>query len=306
MRRETPLNGTLNANDPDTSDLLTYSVETQGSKGTVAINSSTGDYTYTPLDNGVWGKDSFTYKVEDLDGAFDIGTETVIIDPRIMPLGDSITRGAFGNFNPSDEDKIGYRKPLYDGLVAAGYSFDFVGTVTTDGTNPIYAPFDVDSEGHGGWWAYQIADGNTNEPTVGNITDWLDATRPDIILLHIGTNGLPDLTEVDNAADVGTILDRIDAWEITNGDPITVILARIIDQDPSYPKVATFNDELDAMVAGRTGDDIIVVDMQDVLSPGDYVDGVHPTNAGYEKMAPVWQTALTAQANDILYNNKCP
>ena len=308
MRRETPLNGTLGADDPDTSDLLTYSVETQGSKGTVTItNSTTGEYTYTP-NNGVWGTDSFTYKVEDLEGAFDIGTETVIIDPRIMPLGDSITRGAFGDGNPIDEHKIGYRKPLYDGLLAAGYSFDFVGTVTTDGTNSSYAPFDVDSEGHGGWWAFQIAYGHSTYPSVGNITDWLNATSPDIILLHIGTNGLPNLTAYDNAADVGAILDEIDAWEIANSDSITVILARIIDQDPLNPDIAAFNAELDAMVAGRTGDDIIVVDMQNVLTPGpaDYADEVHPTNDGYAKMAPVWQTALTVQANNILYNNKCP
>jgi VCBS repeat-containing protein len=300
----------LGASDPDNGDMLTYSIISNGTKGNAVItDSTTGAYTYEtniPFNNGEWGSDSFTYRVTDLAGDYVDAQETVIIDPRIMPLGDSITRGAHGGGLPADADKIGYRKPLYDGLVAAGYSFDFVGTVTTDGTNPIYAPFDVDSEGHGGWWAKHIADGNPLYPTEGNITDWLNATSPDIILLHIGTNGLPNLTAYDNAADVGTILDRIDAWEIANGDPITVILARIIDQDPINPDVAAFNTELDAMVAGRTGDDIIVVDMENTLTTGDYVDGVHPTNAGYAKMAPVWQTALTAQVNNLLYNNKCP
>ena len=233
MRKQTPLYGTLSADDPDTSDLLIYSVETQGSKGTVTItNSTTGAYTYTP-NNGAWGKDSFTFRVEDLGEAIDTGTKTVIIDPRIMPLGDSITRGAFGGGLPADEDKISYRKPLYDGLVAAGYSFDFVGTVTGDGDNPIYAPFDVGSEGHGGWSADQIANGNTSTPEEalkGNITDWLNSTSPDIILLHIGTNGLVPV--YDNATDVDTILEKIDTWESNNNHPITVILARIIDQNP--------------------------------------------------------------------------
>lgn len=320
MRREdTPLIDTLNANDPDNIN-LTYSLGSDGSggagpistaKGIITItNQTTGEYTYTP-DSGVWGTDSFTYRVEDSEGAFDIDTKTVIIDPRIMPLGDSITRGSFGSGGPSNELKIGYRKPLYDGLVAAGYSFDFVGTVTTDGTDPSYVPFDVDSEGHGGWSAFQIAYGNTStteEALKGDITNWLVATSPDIILLHIGTNGIDTIDPFVNAGDVGTILGRIDNWESTNS-PITVILARIIDESLTNPNVVDFNIELDAMVADRiiNGDDIIVVDMQNVLTePADYADAVHPSNAGYEKMAPVWQTALTAQANDILYNHKCP
>jgi VCBS repeat-containing protein len=305
----------LGASDPDNGDMLTYSIISNGTKGNAVItDSTTGAYTYEtniPFNNGEWGSDSFTYRVTDLAGDYVDAQETVIIDPRIMPLGDSITRGAWGDGNPADEHKIGYRKPLYDGLVAAGYSFDFVGTVTTDGTDPSYAPFDVDSEGHGGWWARDIADNTTKYDGEGNIADWLVPTSPDIILLHIGTNGLaPQLSAYDNAADVGTILDRINAWEITNGDPIpiTVILARIIDQDPINPNIAEFNAALDDMVLNRIGDDIdiIVVDMENVLTLGDYVDGVHPTNPGYAKMAPVWQTALTAQANNLLYNNKCP
>ena len=53
---------------------------------------------------------------------------------KIMPLGNSITRGSMclnGNINGcvlnSDADAIGYRFRLYNLLNAAGYNFDFVG-----------------------------------------------------------------------------------------------------------------------------------------------------------------------------------
>ena len=59
---------------------------------------------------------------------------------RIMPLGDSITRGYIGS-----AFHWGYRKPLYDNLTTGGYSFDFVGS-QFDGSFP-----DPNHEGHDGW-----------------------------------------------------------------------------------------------------------------------------------------------------------
>ena len=43
---------------------------------------------------------------------------------RIMPLGDSITRG------DKSPDTAGYRGPLWTKLLAAGYNEDYVGTAT--------------------------------------------------------------------------------------------------------------------------------------------------------------------------------
>ena len=55
-----------------------------------------------------------------------------------------------------------------------------------------------------------------------------------MILLHIGTNDGPvaGSTEIDTAS----ILDEIDLWESgSNGNPVTVILAKIVDQNPQNP-----------------------------------------------------------------------
>ena len=87
-----------------------------------------------------------------------------------MPLGDSITygEGGAGGFG-------GYRGPLYFALDGAGYSIDYVGTLSDNGGS---IP-DRNHEGHPGWRIDQIHD---------NIGGWLGAANPDIILLHIGAN----------------------------------------------------------------------------------------------------------------------
>ena len=66
---------------------------------------------------------------------------------KIMPLGDSITRGIAGS-----TDDTGYRRSLYFALVGAGFPVDFVGN-HNDG---IPDDFDKNHEGHGGWTAEEI------------------------------------------------------------------------------------------------------------------------------------------------------
>jgi len=92
---------------------------------------------------------------------------------RIMPLGDSITAG------PGC-----WRAFLWHRLQTSGYTnIDFVGGVSDGGgCNPGYA-YDFDHEGHGGYAATGIADNNQLPP-------WLAAARPDIVLMHLGTNDM--------------------------------------------------------------------------------------------------------------------
>lgn len=312
--------GTLAGTDFETPSLLMFSLGADGSGGSgpittanggqvTIVNSTTGEFVYDPQFITTRGTDSFTYRVEDPDGAFTTGSQTIIVDQKIMPLGDSITRGAFGGGTPADSEKIGYRKPLYDGLVADGYGFDFVGSVKTDGTNPIYQPFDIDSEGHGGLWTRDIAFGITGYPTDG-VRAWLDQNPADIVLLHIGTNGMPNLGPTVNADDVMDILDEVDLWENTPGNHhVTVLLARITDWDPINPDVATFNDLITNMALDRVNnpsnsaypDDIIMVDQHSALNyPDDLTDSAHPNPGGYGKMAATWQTALEGVLD------KCP
>ena len=87
---------------------------------------------------------------------------------RVMPLGDSIT-GSPGC----------WRALLWNQLQNAGYTnVDFVGTLPAPGCGIGY---DGDNEGHGGYLATNIANQN-------QLPGWLSATRPDIVMMHLGTN----------------------------------------------------------------------------------------------------------------------
>ena len=193
---------------------------------------------------------------------------------KIMPLGDSITRGYFGSVY-----YWGYRKPLYDSLTGGSYNFDFVGSMTDPYTFP-----DPQHEGHDGWKADGILYG---------VRSWLDAHQPDVVLLHIGTN---DITwEDEDANEVNDILNVIDDYENANNKHVTVILALIINRQPNSPATTQFNTDVNDMAQNRiaAGDDIIIVDMESALDYGtDMYDNLHPNDAGYAKMADVWYDAL--------------
>jgi len=209
---------------------------------------------------------------------------------RIMPLGDSITYDNniddVTNPRPTGE-RTGYRQPLWLTLKAEGYDVDFVGSVVA-GEDAV-PDFDPDNEGHPGWRDDDIA---------ANISDWLQNTPADIILLHIGTNGLdPDPNDVKN------ILDEIDRFS----PDVWVVLARIINRQdhvcPDPSTTTTFNDNVENMALGRVNDRIVIVDMecgagldyrQDKTSPYvyDMYDTLHPNEAGYAKMADAWFQGL--------------
>jgi lysophospholipase L1-like esterase len=201
---------------------------------------------------------------------------------KIMPLGDSITKGTGSAY------AWGYREPLYVNLINNGYSFDFVGGLT-DGAFP-----DPNHEGHYGWRADEILNGRTSEPAAGKLANWLPASQPDVILLHIGTN---DITQGNqDANEVNSILNVIDAYEVTSGKNIPVVLACIIDRVPNSPATTAYNNDLNTMASKRiaNGDNIVVVNMQYVLNYStDMADSLHPNNSGYVKMANVWYNALT-------------
>jgi lysophospholipase L1-like esterase len=215
-------------------------------------------------------------------GLFLIGAASVICQVRIMPLGDSITKGAHGS-----SDSTGYRRALYQLLLGAGYSVDFVGS-QRDGTPK---DFDRDHEGHGGYTANQVRD---------TVTAWLTANPADIILLHIGTN---DITGGQNpsgvSAEVGQILDRIDAVSSS----IVVFLARIINRNDSHSAATTqYNLLLQSLAESRVanGDLIYVVNQEAALNyPADLADAVHPNDSGYVKMARCWFTALSTYLSSL-------
>ena len=205
-------------------------------------------------------------------------TQNACTPIRVMPLGDSITVGENGPKDvPPPGYVIGYRQRLYERLTNAGYVIDFVGS-QAEGDLAIPA-FDTDHEGHSGCSDTQVAD---------NLDNWLTTNPPDVILLHIGTNGL----EV-GTADEENILNIIDNHDINT----IVVLAKIINRQTYSSTTSQYNANLEQMALDRIslGDNIVIVDMENALNyPDDLYSELHPNSTGYEKMAETWFNALTS------------
>jgi len=217
---------------------------------------------------------------------------------RILPCGDSITHGFYSGVTIYNS----YRKELKNLLEINGYDTDFVGSLT----NGAFA--DNQHEGHDGWHA-DLA-GSTND-ILGRIAGWMAATPADIVLLHIGTNDInADHADTD-ADEVSDIIDQI----FTANSNATVVLALIIDARPEYglsAYVSTYNSNLNAMAQIRiaNGDDIILVDMEHGAgidyNSADMADILHPSPAGYDKMATNWYPAVIQAISNQLAGQILP
>lgn len=284
-----------------------YTLVSNADRGSVTITDpSTGAFEYVAATGARRGADRFDYSVQDPAGGVETRTATVVVQQRIMALGDEITDGltdaAAGL--PATGQRVGYRGALAETLAQAGYEVDFVGSLSSGAA---VAGVDPEHEGHAYASAYDLAFGTTASGS--GVFAWLAANPADVILLHIGTHGLNP-----SPADVASVLDEIDRWERSpGGHPVSVLLARIIDRVPAHPDVTLFNDNIAAMATARKSDplnlaypdDVLVVDLHsELLYPQDIGDGLHPTQTGYGKMADGWFGALTKGPTAVL--EKCP
>lgn len=204
---------------------------------------------------------------------------------RIMPLGDSITHGVHGS------DPIGgFRDDLADKLLAQGINFDLVGTLN-DGTS--YYPY---HEGH---------PGKTAEYLAHNITTWLNATYPDIVLLHIGTNDVNShYSNSDISHDIENVLTAI--WSYNTNIP--VLLCSVIPRNDSYNTTNTdlcrFIHQLavEQLAEGKliryVGQNEVWVTNPNWRTAYIY-DTFHPNNQGYHVMAEVYFNLILNQLTGV-------
>lgn len=204
-----------------------------------------------------------------------------------MPLGDSITGTSC------------YPQQLSKKLRDARYTnFEFVGTVLNN--QACNGAPNVQSEGHGGYLVRDLANGGSK---AGELVSWFRMGRPDVVLMHFGTN------DVWNAVPTQTILDAygavIDAARAENASVI-VLLAQIIPMNPSgcgecESRVVALNAAIPDFAARKStpASPIHVIDLHSVFDPAaftsgspDTSDGVHPTPAGAQKMTDAWYAAL--------------
>lgn len=234
---------------------------------------------------------------------------------RILPLGDSITRGSYLAQKDSKATGLphpqsgGWRKPLQDKLRATGITFNFVGELSyaaygRDGT--VDPQFDPHHHGLAGFSNTGILKGGivptlpdvlaslgVKEIKVPGIVDVLKKHQPDIILLMSGTNGF-DAPARDQL--IRTIGETSTAHLI-----VATILPQKVPR-AGWEKVDAYNASLPAIVAAQkaAGKRITLVDMHAAITTDDLLpDGVHPNQTGMDKMATAWFAALKASLEGV-------
>jgi hypothetical protein len=190
---------------------------------------------------------------------------------RILPVGDSITQGQNTSYGS-------YRRHLYSLLTADGLDVVFVGPLS-DGSFPSPAHDGVTGDVINGAWG-RIASGR------------IETYTPDIILLLIGTNDI--LGGGSPSTALGTYSSLLDSI-ITHGPNVKTVVGSL---PPIFghgstitSNVTAFNSGLATLVASK-GTNFIFADLTTSMLSGDFADGVHPTDAGNDKLAALWYPAL--------------
>ena len=249
------------------------------------VDSATGTGSYQRPDSRL--PDRIEYELRAADGSLLSRYEYIWLpEPlRIMPLGDSITAGVefFGDGvdAPAVPLRTGYRLPLYERLQAATAVFDFIGQGgQRAGEDAGLA--DPDNNGYPGVGADFID---------SKLSEVLSDGDSDVLLLLIGSNDTPP-----DAAKITNILDRLDAWEQSNHAVLALVATLPPRRDGSLQSlVEQFNNDLRPLIAARSQDLVQLVELPlgvDDISLED--KGIHPTSAGYQKMAVSWFDALVA------------
>jgi lysophospholipase L1-like esterase len=186
---------------------------------------------------------------------------------RILPIGDSITYGA------RSTQLNGYRLALQERL--SGSKSLFIGSVRAGSMK------NNQNEGHSGETIIQIAS-----------HDLSLSQRPNIVLLHAGTNDMhrdpPALPWSSAPNRLGDLIDKI----VARCPDAVVLVAKII------PALSTatdnrINSKVPGVVASRAaaGKKVMVVDFSTLPKSGLF-DYLHPSDSGYAMMADYWLAGL--------------
>ncbi|KAI0428589.1 SGNH hydrolase-type esterase domain-containing protein, partial [Xylaria sp. FL1042] len=204
---------------------------------------------------------------------------TARVPLRLMPLGGSITYGV------GSADGNGYRKFLYEALKERGFSINMVGSRRT-GT--------MANNSHEGWRGFMIHE--IQEKGLRSARVLL----PHIFTVNGGSNDCIQNFDIRNAGErIDDMLHRL--WKTSPGS--TIVLSTLLknnDEQVNF-RVVEINNQIRKLIRKRENEQkrIVLADMDTPYGPQvcDLVDGVHPNNMGYKKMAGIWCNSIQSAAS---------
>ncbi|KAJ4403498.1 hypothetical protein N0V91_006551 [Didymella pomorum] len=198
---------------------------------------------------------------------------------KIMALGDSIT-GSPGC----------WRAYLWQKLQQAGIkNTDFVGTLPAQGCGFTY---DGENEGHGGYLAINIANQDL-------LPGWLSSTKPDVVVMHLGTN---DVWNNKSPATITFAFSKLVDQMRASKPTMKILVAKIIPMNPSGcsecgQRVINLNNAIATWAPSKStsASPITVVDVWTGFNTATMTsDGVHPNDAGTKVLGNSWYSAVAA------------
>lgn len=191
---------------------------------------------------------------------------------RVMPVGDSITEGVNSTTNN------GYREPLERLELAQHHPIDYVGSHQTGS---------MANARNEGWSAQEIA--FIQDKTMAHLKEY----SPNVVMLLAGTNDIGHGREAGAAQRLMSFVARIRA---TVPDAMVLVGSLLPDADAATAAAhRRFNDQVQLLLPPSDLASLRFV-VFDNLDPRSEMDGLHPNDSGYARMASTW----SATVDDLL------
>lgn len=193
---------------------------------------------------------------------------------RLMPLGGSVTYGV------GSSTGNGYREYLRDMLIAQGYNVNLIGSRKSGSMS------NNDTEG---WRGYRL------DQIESKVRRSVKMLLPNVFTINAGSNDCIQDFQVDK---LGGRMDNMLEYLWRTCPLSTVILSTLlINADEQVnSRVLHANHQIRDLVGARRARErrIYLADMHSLEGPQliDLVDGVHPNDEGYRKMAVIWADAV--------------
>lgn len=290
-----------------------------GGAGAWALITTTASDATSYQNTSLIASTTYDYRVRATNGAGDSTNSTTASAttqaasgcsaPRFFPFGDSLTQGVDDS---PQQLRDGWIKRLQTVLLTQTY--DWVGRYH----EPSGVTWDVDDSGEGGLTALKSLDpayaaqyygGNGTTDTWLSIELALRLPTPNpacsVMTVMLGTNdAIQNLPVADTVTRILTIIDRIDAWDSTVplaiGIPPPGNAADPTQQAALRAWLQTYHDQLLPALQTRqaTKSNLVIADHHAAFLanpnwPTEWMGaGVHPSTAGYSKMADVWKAVI--------------
>ncbi|QLH26375.1 FG-GAP-like repeat-containing protein [Streptomyces sp. Rer75] len=252
------------------------------------------------------GSDHFPVQIGGLQARGEVEQPLLGGNIVVDPAGDSIAVGE------NSSHKSGYRLPLWNDLTPSALENGELGSINIDGK--IWKR-DFVGDQRSGSVADPDHDGVSGE-LIDEIRNRVDCTvpsyRPNVVTLHAGTNDMNQQEELATAPDrLGKLIDQI----LEDAPEAVILVATLIPstKDGMQPRIDAYNARVPGVVKDRQdqGKHVLLADMSMVTTAD--VDGSHPNDNGYRKMADVfyneiWRAATRGWIKEPVPGNgqECP